>query len=232
MSNTIADRDPLRSHDSRGASKPSLVLKTTTSSGPSKNEPAIICSTWTIGWQTPALMISCYVLGTSKFWLLTKASSNLASALALALIHLILFRVIDGREADGPFRIAPQSYIATASNIIANAFGVAIKASLAVAFSQYLWHLFRIQSMKVSTIELLFAIRSNPFQIFRAASLKATPILCALALLMWLSSIVISFPPGAITIATAPRTSYETVSVPSFNASFVSCHCNFQPMTA
>lgn len=138
------------------------------------------------------------------------------------MIHLILFRTLDGKDADGPLRIAPQSYVSTASNILANAFGIALKASLAIAFSQYLWHLFRVQTMKISTIELLYSIRSNPFQIFRIATLRATPTLCALALIMSLSTIAISFPPGAITISVAPRTSYRPVVVPSFNASFVS----------
>lgn len=57
-------------------------------------------------------------------------------ALVLALVHLILFRFLDERRADGPLRIAPQSYVSTASNIIANTFGIALKASLAIAFSQ------------------------------------------------------------------------------------------------
>lgn len=149
-------------------------------------------------------MIACYLL-----------------AIVLALVHLMLFRFINGREADGPTPIAPQTYISTASNILANAFGVALRASLAVAFCQYLWHLFRVQAMKVSTIELLFSIRSNPFQIFRMATLRATPTLCALALLIFLSQIATGFPPGAITIVKAPRISYEMVPVPSFNASFM-----------
>ncbi|CZR55289.1 uncharacterized protein PAC_05176 [Phialocephala subalpina] len=204
MSNLPAHCDPLRSHTSRDASEQSLKSKVKASSGPSQNEPAIICSTWTIGWQTPTLMIACYVL-----------------AIVLALVHLILFQFINGRAADGPTPIAPQTYISTASNILANAFGVALRASLGVAFCQYLWHLFRVQTMKVSTIELLFAIRSNPFQIFRMATLRATPTLCALALLMFLSQIATGFPPGAITIEKAPRTSYEMAIVPSFDASFM-----------
>ncbi len=216
-----AHYDPLRFHTGRDASEPSLMSGMPPNPGPSKNEPAIISSTWTIGWQTPTLMIACYVLGMNSS-MIDNMGSNLPSAIALALIHLILFQFINGREADGPFRIAPQSYITTASNILANIFGVSLRASLAVAFCQYLWHLFRVQAMKVSTIELLFSIRSNPLQIFRTATLRAAPTLCALALLMWLSNIAQGFPPGAITISKAPRISYKTVTVPSCNASFVS----------
>jgi hypothetical protein len=144
------------------------------------------------------------------------------SAIAIALAHLILFKYIDGKQADGPHRVAPQSYITTASNILANTFGFALRASLSVVFVQYLWHLLRVQTMKVSTIELLFAIRSNPFQIFRMATLAATPTLCLLATFIWALQVITSFPPGAITVITAQQASYETLSVPTFNASFVS----------
>lgn len=39
----------------------------TWSSGPSEKEPASIVSTWTIGWQTPFLMVACYILCTNVF---------------------------------------------------------------------------------------------------------------------------------------------------------------------
>jgi hypothetical protein len=91
-----------------------------------------------------------------------------------------------------------------------------------VAFVQYLWYLLRVTTMKVSTIELLFSIRSNPFILLRPAALRATPLLFALSIVMWASQIVTSFPPGAITVVTAQRTSFGMVIVPTFNASFVS----------
>jgi hypothetical protein len=105
---------------------------------------------------------------------------------------------------------------------MANTFGFAPRAALSVAFAQYLWHLFRVQTMKVSTIELLFAIRNNPFQIFRMSTLAASPTLCLLAAIMWALQIVTGFPPGAITVVTTQHASYEIWTVPTFNASFVS----------
>ncbi|KAG0651198.1 hypothetical protein D0Z07_2001 [Hyphodiscus hymeniophilus] len=143
-------------------------------------------------------------------------------AFAIAVLHLVLFRYLDGKEADGPNEVAPQSYISTASNILSNVFGFFLRAALAVAFIQYLWHLLRIQTMRVSTIELLFSIRSNPLILFRPAALRATPLLFALSIIMWASQIVTSFPPGAITVITTQKTSFGMVVVPSFNASFVS----------
>lgn len=91
-----------------------------------------------------------------------------------------------------------------------------------MSFAQYLWHLFRVQTMKVSTIELLFAIRSNPFQIFRISTLAASPTLCLLAAFIWALQVVISFPPGSISVITIQHASFEIPTVPTLNASFVS----------
>ena len=168
-------------------------------------------------------MLSSYVLGTKylKETLLSVLTSVIV-ALAIAVTHLLLFRYLDGKEADGPHEVAPQSYISTASNILANTFGFFLRSALAVAFVQYLWHLLRATTMKVSTIELLFSIRSNPFILLRPAALRATPLLFGLSIIMWASQIVTSFPPGAITITTTQNTSFGMVVVPTFNASFVS----------
>lgn len=76
--------------------------------------------------------------------------------------------------------------------------------------------------MKVSTIELLYSIRTNFFMLFMPVVLKATPLLSLLAIVMWASQVVTSFPPGSITVTTAQMETYEQVVVPSFNASFVS----------
>ncbi|CZS95332.1 uncharacterized protein RCO7_05773 [Rhynchosporium graminicola] len=196
--------DPVTLRDVRSDSDPSRLSRNSGSTRPSNKEPALITSKWTIGWQTPTLMIGSF-----------------AFALVVAIIHLLLFQYLDGREANGPNSVAPQAYIATASNVLANAFGFSLRASLAVAFCQYLWLLFRAQTMKVSTIELLYSIRTNPFHLFRMAVLRATPTLCVMASIIWLSQIASSFPPGAITITTARRVGFQTVSVPSFNASYM-----------
>lgn len=76
--------------------------------------------------------------------------------------------------------------------------------------------------MKVSTIELLYSIRTNIFLLFMPVVLKAAPLLSLLAVVMWASQVVTSFPPGSITVTIAQRENYEQIVVPSFNASFVS----------
>lgn len=140
----------------------------------------------------------------------------------IAVAHYLFFLYLDGREASGTLAILPQAFVTTISNILANAFGFALRASLAVAFAQHLWYLLRVQTMKVSTIELLHTIRTNLFMLFMPVVIKATPILTMLASVMWASQVVTSFPPGSITVTSAVKEGYQLIDALNFDPSFVS----------
>ncbi|KAI9785818.1 MAG: hypothetical protein M1816_008210 [Peltula sp. TS41687] len=155
-------------------------------------------SRWTIGWKTSFLMGVFYLL-----------------ALIIAIIHLLVFRFLNGKRTDG----IPQSYVTTASNILATCFGASLIAALAIAFTQYLWQLMRKNSMKVENIERLFTIRANPFLLLHPAVIRCTPVLFLCAVLVWSIHIATSFPPGALTVQLTKRTSFQTLTVPTFNAS-------------
>lgn len=142
----------------------------------------------------------------------------------MALLHLFLSVYISGKNADGKDRVAPQTYVSTASNVLANAFSFFLKTALATAFVQYLWRLLRVQTMKVSTIESLFGLKSNVFQMFTSTAIRATPVLCVLSIIMTSMTVAASFPPGAINVVSIQRTAYNSVLVPIFNASFVSSY--------
>lgn len=142
-------------------------------------------------------------------------------ALLLAIAHLLFFRFIDGREADGPDRVVPQAYVTTASNILANVFGVSLRGALGVAFCQHLWHLVRASANKVSTIEDMFSVRGNPFLLLKMTLIRAAPALCMCVVIMLGSQVATAFPPGAINVITSQKNSFKTVAIPSFNASFV-----------
>lgn len=142
-------------------------------------------------------------------------------ALLLAIGHLLLFRFIDGKEADGPDRVIPQAYVTTASNILANAFGVSLRGALGVSFCQHLWHLVRASAHKVSTIDDLFSVRGNPFLLMKMTLIRTAPALCMCVVIMLGSQVATAFPPGAITVIASQKSSFKTVAVPSFNASFM-----------
>jgi hypothetical protein len=129
---------------------------------------------------------------------------------------------IDRKPAEGPNRIAPQSYIITTSNILATAFSASLRGALALAFAQYLWHILRLSALRVSAIETLFSIRANPLLLMSPSAVKASPVLLAMAVLMWCLPILVAFPPGALTVTVVVEKSFEMVQVYSFEPSFVS----------
>ncbi|CAG8953070.1 hypothetical protein HYFRA_00003265 [Hymenoscyphus fraxineus] len=141
--------------------------------------------------------------------------------LILAITHLLFFQFLDGREVDGPRNVASQSIVVTVSNGLAIAFGITLRTSLAIAFCQHLWRLLRQSAMKVSLIEDLFTMRSNPFLLLKLTVLKATPSLVLLVILMLASQVATAFPPGAINVVSTQRSSIELVPITSFNASFM-----------
>jgi hypothetical protein len=120
-------------------------------------------------------------------------------------------------------------YVSTASNVLANTFGVSLNVALALAFCQYLWRVVRLSTLKISTIEALFSLRSNPLLLFRGDAIKAAPPLFLIAILMWSIQIAISFPTGALTVVSANRTTFSMLSVPTFNGSFVRTSCKSAP---
>lgn len=106
--------------------------------------------------------------------------------------------------------------------LIASTFGLSLKSSLCLAFTQYLWYLLRQAPLKVSTVEALFSMRSSPKALFDSASvIKASPLVLITAVI-WLIPIATSFPPGSLTVVAGSRTDVVSIDVPTFNASDVS----------
>lgn len=132
----------------------------------------------------------------------------------------MLFRYLDNKSVQLHHNL--QTYITTTSNLLAYLFTASIKIALAVAFAQHLWHIMRRSEMKVSTIEMLFSIRSNPLRLFRINSIKKTWILFSLAVLLYIIPIATSFPPGALTVRSTSPVEIVPSKVPTYNGSFVS----------
>lgn len=77
--------------------------------------------------------------------------------------------------------------------------------------------------IRIITLESLFTLRTNPLRLFRLDVLRRGWLLVLIAVLLWVTSITASFPPSAMTVATA---SYHEVSpldkIPGLNVSSVS----------
>ncbi|KUJ09690.1 uncharacterized protein LY89DRAFT_761314 [Mollisia scopiformis] len=147
---------------------------------------------WTIGWRTPIVMVSCYVL-----------------ALLLSITHLVMFIFLDNK----PIISYHQSYVTTASTNLASSFRLTLKVALGVAFTQTLWRLLRKSSQTLRNVEDLFTMRTNPFLAVRWGILRSAPLLSLFVLVLWALEIVTNFPPGALTVTLKPygTTAWRTV---------------------
>jgi hypothetical protein len=63
---------------------------------------------------------------------------RLSLAVIISSLHFALFRFLDGKQADGSRKTVSQSYVSTASNILAFGFQLCLQLSLGTVFVQYL----------------------------------------------------------------------------------------------
>ena len=142
-----------------------------------------------------------------------------ATAILIALLHL-MFLYLRHKPANDDGSI-PQAYVSTASNLFVTAYGQTLNAALTIAFTQHLWRIFRTSTLKISTVEALYTVISNPLAFFTGEGVRRAPLLLLLALLIWTIGIATSFPPGGLTVGTIEIQSYENIKVPTFNPYYV-----------
>lgn len=101
-------------------------------------------STWSIGWKSPLLMWSFYIGGNLFVYrhhpllsIVEMEFTNPATAILIALLHLLMFLYLRKKPADRDGSI-PQAYVSTASNLLATAYRQALNVTLTTAFTQHL----------------------------------------------------------------------------------------------
>jgi hypothetical protein len=111
--------------------------------------------------------------------------------------------------------------VAALSHLLGLLFRATLCGSLTIAFTQYLWRLMRIKTVKISSIELLFKITQNPFLLALPEVVKTAPPLFILALFTWLLPIAITFPPGALIVVSNQVQSSYNATVTTYNGSSI-----------
>ncbi|KAF2502749.1 hypothetical protein BU16DRAFT_498544 [Lophium mytilinum] len=177
--------------------------ETTVSAGKPSPKHSKLSSTWRVHWKTLTSMVALFLLA----WI-------------IAVIHLTVFVFLDRKRTDGPHSI-PQSYVAALSHLLGLLFRATLCSSLTVAFTQCLWHLMRIKTVKISSIDMLFQITKNPFLLVQPEVVKTAPILFILALFTLLLPLAITFPPGALIVVPSSVRSNYNATVPTYNGSFM-----------
>ncbi|KAM0429978.1 hypothetical protein ACHAPT_005984 [Fusarium lateritium] len=160
-------------------------------------------SRWGIGWRTLTSILFFYVL-----------------ALLIAIAHLVIYLKLDGRLTHGD-GLPSQTYIASVSTFLVNAFGASLVVALGFAFTQCLWHLYRTQPMTVRNAETLYSLRWSPSLLLDWTAWAAAPFMCLLASTMLFLAIARIFPPGALTIVPRDLVNSTNRAVPTFKSDFV-----------
>lgn len=133
-------------------------------------------------------------------------------ALLISICHYVLLAQLNGKIADGEFAPIRQSYVAASSLILANLFRATLLGCVGTCFAQVLWRTLRgSQPIAVVTIEGLFQMRSNPFELADIRLLKSASLAFVIAVYMWLVPLAVTFPPGALTIEARPFPMVEQV---------------------
>lgn len=142
------------------------------------------------------------------------------TALVIALLHLGMFLLLHHKPAQGHKSI-PQSYVATASNILASLFAISLNTALSISFTQHLWRVFRKYALKGSTVEALYTVLSDPTSFFTREGARRAPFVLLIALLIWTTSIATSFPPGGLTVGNNVLQHFTNTTVPTFDPSYI-----------
>jgi hypothetical protein len=148
---------------------------------------------------------------------LQTAEANENKALLLSVSHLSMFIYLDNK----PISIYRQSYVTTASTILASAFCLSVQVALGVAFTQKLWNILRKSPQTVRATERLFQMRGNLFSIFNFTTIRSAPLLVIIVAVVWGLQIATTFPPGALTIVQRSQEMTESRTVTTLNLSFV-----------
>jgi hypothetical protein len=138
-------------------------------------------------------------------------------ALLISITHLSMFIFLDNK----PIASYHQSYVTTASNILASIFGLCLKGALGIAFTQSLWGILRKSAQKLRLIEDLFTMRSYPYMALRRAVLRNAPLLSVFTIILSSLQIVTTFPPGALTVTSKPHGTTNLTTVMALNTFYL-----------
>ena len=117
------------------------------------------------GWKTPTFIAVLYCLGNNIPFSIRDSSGFRVVLLLLAVAHFAFFRWLNNQQVDY-IHVISQSYVSTISTGLVNAFRSCLVASSLHSSTQILWQLLREKPLKISTIDYLFSIGSDPLKFY------------------------------------------------------------------
>ncbi|KAF5873500.1 uncharacterized protein Bfra_004961ia [Botrytis fragariae] len=150
---------------------------------------------WKINWQQPTFMCSMLLCG-----------------LILAIGHHVYYNSLSGSPAGDAARQAWSIRFGTAFAFLVVACFKAITVS---ALGQYLWSVVRSKDLKISDLDKLYALTSNPISMFSVSVIKNASLAALIGTIFWTMDFV-SFAPAA-TLSVVPVNIIIQVPIPVLN---------------
>lgn len=169
-------------------------------------------------WRTITLLFGNYIIGMEQVNPENLHTDNL-SALLVAILHFVMMYYLNGKPTDDRAYLT-QRHVTWLSLLLVAVFRASLCASLAIAFTQRMWRVLRRKALPVSSIESLHGIRFNPLLLGYWRVLSATPLLYGMAVVIWLLTVAVLFPPSALTITLRSFENKESLLVPTFDAEY------------
>lgn len=148
-------------------------------------------------WKTVGTILRFFLIGQSRLSH-THDPTDVLRALFAALGHFMLVEHLNGRPVDTSFLM--QTQVLAVSILLSTIFKAALTASIGMRFAQHLWYLLRGTAMSLSTVEMLFVIRTNILALINPHGIRRAPLLFLMALLIWCVGLATVYPPGALIV--------------------------------
>ena len=142
------------------------------------------------------------------------------TAICVALAHFFLFEHLDQKRI-GVDTTIPQSWVSSISLVLVTMFRISLGLSLGAAFTQHLWRIVRSDPVKVGDLEKYYNMQRDALMLFHGRVLCKVPSLYTMALVGFSIGLAVVFPPGALIVEGKLYQHAESLSVGTFNASFM-----------
>lgn len=132
----------------------------------------------------------------------------------VSLGHHLAYQRLDGQ----PQSIFSQGWAHNLGSAAAFLIKTSFTLTILLAFQEALWFSFRRKAIKISLIDKLFTLSSNPASFLSTAFVDA-PLPTMLAIFAWLIPISAMLSPGSLVVEPSVNFSYNVCNVPTFAAS-------------
>ena len=126
--------------------------------------------------------------------------------------------------------IISQGWATRISVIFTRVFSISLSIALGTAYTQLLWRRLRRTALKISTIDRLFSMSSNPLKTLHSSGITNAPTLWLAAVFLPCVPIAAIFPPGALEVVSILNTTSFDWPVPTYDFNYRGNSTSYQAL--